>query len=232
MNPTEVTAYIKNKFNLNDDKENPHVLKGTGGFYRDGLYKLFAELGYKVGCEIGLEKGKNAQTMFECIPNLKLYGVDAYKQHPQASYAHVATIRHWDEHYLAGAKKQAQKRMRGKNAIIIEKFSEIAIQDIPDNSLDFVYIDADHSYDFVMQDMILWGRKVRKGGMVSGHDYYYDKKESARRAKVTQAINDYTRVHKIEFYITDEIHHGNKGDVYPSWLWVKLEDVYPNVIGA
>lgn len=227
MNPTK---YIKTKFNIKDTDPKPYVLKGVE---REELYQLFAELGYSVGCEVGLEKGKNAQTMFEYIPSLKLFGVDSYKQHPQASHKATALSRNWDDHYLEAVKKQAQKRMQGKNAIIIEKFSEDAVKDIPDNSLDFVYIDSDHSYDFVMQDMIIWGRKVRKGGIISGHDYYNDKNKLSRRAKVTQAVNDYIKVHGIELYTTNEDHDLMKtADFYPSWFWIKLEDIYPNVEGT
>lgn len=207
---------------------NPRIIKDMD---RPGLYTLFAKLGYKTGCEVGLEKGKNAQIMFEHIPNLKLFGIDPYKQHPQCSYEPTASLRHWDDNYLKMVKKQAQNRMQDKNAIIIEKFSDDAVRDIPDNSLDFVYIDADHSYDFIMMDIILWGRKVRKGGIICGHDYY-DKKESDRRAKVTQAVSDYAKVHGIEFFITNEDHYVQKGDTYPSWLWVKLDDIYPNMVGA
>lgn len=40
-----------------------------------------------------------------------------------------------------------------------------------DNSLDFVYIDANHAYDYVMEDMEKWYPKVKKGGYLIGHDY-------------------------------------------------------------
>lgn len=217
--------YIEKKIGLH--KGNPHKLTG---FVREDMYRLFAELGFTTGAEIGVEKGKNAQTMFEIIPNLKLYAVDPYKQHARCSNEATSYLRHWDDRYLRMVKRQAQKRLQDKNAVIIEKFSEDAAKDIPDNSVDFVYIDGDHSYDFVMLDIIIWGRKVRKGGIVCGHDYFYDNNKEGRRAKVTQAVNDYTRVHNIEFYITGEDRYVKKGDTYPSWLWVKLEDVYPNVI--
>jgi len=228
MEPVE---FIEKNYTLIQENPtgNPRKIKGMD---RQGLYQLFAQLGYKVGCEIGLEKGKNAQTMFECIPNLKLYAVDPYKQHSRCSNKASSYLGLWDEHYLEGIKEQAQKRMQGRNAIIIEKFSEDAAHNIPDNSLDFVYIDGDHSYDFVLQDVILWGRKVRKGGIVSGHDYYFDSNKEGRYAKVTQAINDYTNVHHIEFYITNERPYVKKGDAPPSWFWVKLEDIWPNVVGA
>lgn len=221
--------FIEKNYTLTNENPTgiPRIIKGMD---RQGLYQLFAKLGYKTGCEVGLEKGKNAQEMFECIPKLKLYAVDPYKQHPQYGYEATAYLRLWDDRYLRMVKRQAQKRLQGKNAEILEKFSEEAVKDIPYNSLDFVYIDGDHSYDFVMQDIIIWGRKVRKGGIVSGHDYFYDSNKKGRRAKVTQAVNDYTRVHNIEFYITGEDHYVKKGDTYPSWLWVKLEDIYPNVI--
>src|SRR3989344_3530417 len=219
--------YIKQKYKISGG--NPGILKEIN---RQELYKLFAELGYTNGCEVGLEKGKNAQTMFECIPNLKLFAVDPYKQHARCSDEAERYLRHWDDRYLRAVKRQAQKRLQDKNAVIIEKFSEDAASDILDNSLDFVYIDGDHSYDFVMQDIIIWGRKVRKGGIVSGHDYLYDSNKPGRQAKVTQAVNDYTRVHGIEFYITKEDRYVKKGDSPPSWFWIKTEEIYPNVVGA
>ena len=220
-------SYIVKKFGPH--KDNPHKLEG---FLREDMYRLFRELQFTTGCEIGVEKGKNAQTMFEIIPNHKLFGVEPYKLHPQASFAYHAAIRNWNDQYQNHCKRQCLKRMKGRNFELFEGFSEDAVNKVEDNSLDFVYLDGDHSYDFVMQDMIIWGRKIRKGGIISGHDYYYDKSPSARRAKVTQAINDYTRVHNIEFYVTSEIHHDQKGDIYPSWFWVKIDDIYPNVVGA
>jgi len=219
--------YILKKFNLAGGK-NPQTLKGIS---RPSLFDLFRELGYKNGCEVGLEKGKNAQEMFEHIPDLHLYGVDPYRQHAFCSYIETAMSRRWDNAYLQRVKEQAMGRLGHRNFTLLEDFSEEASKQIEDNSLDFVYIDGDHSYDFVMMDVIIWGRKVRKGGIISGHDYYYDNNKEGRRAKVTHAINDYTKVHGINFFITDEDHYVLRGDKYPSWLWVKKEDIFPNYVG-
>jgi predicted O-methyltransferase YrrM len=41
-----------------------------------------------------------------------------------------------------------------------------------DSSLDFVFIDADHSYESVREDIIAWWPKVKAGGIISGHDYH------------------------------------------------------------
>ena len=67
--------------------------------------------------------------------------------------------------------------------------------------------------------------------MVSGHDYFYDKNKLGRQAKVTQVVQDYSKIHDIKFFITDENHYVQKGDYYPSWLWVKVENISPNIVG-
>ena len=40
-----------------------------------------------------------------------------------------------------------------------------------DNSLDFVFIDAAHDYESVKKDINAWFPKIKKGGIISGHDY-------------------------------------------------------------
>lgn len=42
---------------------------------------------------------------------------------------------------------------------------------IEDNSLDIVYIDADHTYEHCLEDIKCWQPKVKKGGILCGHDY-------------------------------------------------------------
>ena len=59
-----------------------------------------------------------------------------------------------------------------------------------DQSLDFVYIDADHSYIAVKKDITAWLPKMKKGGILAGHDYMSH--ESVRRA-VQEMLGD--RVH-------------------------------------
>ena len=45
-----------------------------------------------------------------------------------------------------------------------------ASQKIEDNSLDFIFIDADHSYEQTKNDILTWSPKVKDGGMILGHD--------------------------------------------------------------
>ena len=43
-----------------------------------------------------------------------------------------------------------------------------------DESLDFVFIDADHTYEAVLNDIHHWFPKVKRGGHMGGHDYFND----------------------------------------------------------
>jgi len=54
---------------------------------------------------------------------------------------------------------------------VIRKDSSTAAADYSDGSLDFVFIDADHTYEGVSKDIKAWLPKVKNGGILAGHDY-------------------------------------------------------------
>ena len=47
-----------------------------------------------------------------------------------------------------------------------------AAKSYEDHSLDFVYIDADHTYSAVVEDINTWRGKIKRGGYIAGHDSY------------------------------------------------------------
>ena len=55
---------------------------------------------------------------------------------------------------------------------LVQGYSLEVAEKIPDGSLDFVFIDGDHSFEAVRDDVRVWERKVRPGGMISGHDLF------------------------------------------------------------
>lgn len=66
----------------------------------------------------------------------------------------------------------------------VRKTSIEAAKLYEDNSLDFVCIDADHSYKFVKEDILAWLPKVKSGGVLGGDDYY------ASWPGVTKAVDE------------------------------------------
>jgi hypothetical protein len=177
------------------------------------LLKHFAELELKLGAEIGVSQGYFSKKMFEAIPNLKLFCVDAWLSYPG--------VRRWmPNNRRANLYYEITKKTLALyNAVIMRGMSVEMSKQIPDGSLDFVFIDANHAFDYVMEDLIHWVPKVRSGGIVSGDDYFHFKKSG-----VIEAVDAYTKAHGIKFELTDPLTDKiqDRGtQEQPVYWWVK-----------
>ena len=65
-----------------------------------------------------------------------------------------------------------------------------AAKKFKNGSIDFLFIDGDHSYKAVKADLKAWYPKVKKGGVMCGHDY--------PQLGVQKAINEFTKEHGLE----------------------------------
>ena len=174
---------------------------------RKDLAKYFNELGFKVGAEIGVAEGRFSEILCQEIPALKLFCIDVWQPYEKS----------WrGKNYQEDAYHQAKEKLSKYNAELIRKPSVEASLDIKDGSLDFVFIDGNHIFDHVMTDIILWSRKVKKGGIVSGHDYCF-----FTDSGVVEAVNIYTQVHRIELNLTSRNQKNFKDDRQPCWWFVK-----------
>lgn len=59
-----------------------------------------------------------------------------------------------------------------KNVTIVRKYSHVAAESMPDRSVDFIYIDGDHSHAAALLDLTSWYPKIKRRGIMAGHDYY------------------------------------------------------------
>lgn len=207
--------YILTKFNLsfNDNTRMPLEIRD---FDRKSMASLFNELGFKVGVEIGVRSGDYSETLMQAIPGLKLYGIDPYEPHPgYRDHVHKSTFARFE--------KQAHEKLdKYPNYYFVREYSMDVVKRIPDNSLDFIYIDGDHSFQSVTNDIAEWSKKVRPGGIISGDDYF--KHKGRARIHVYQAINGYTDAWKIRpwFVIgTKEMIPGEKRDRGRSWMYIR-----------
>jgi hypothetical protein len=116
-----------------------------------------------LGVEVGSFKGEFAKTILESWSG-SLYMVDVWRKLGE-EYSDMSNC---DDAYV-----EAMKNVVGyeDRAIMVRASSRQAAKMFPDQSLDFVYIDANHSYDFIMEDLGLWYPKVKTGGFLCGHDY-------------------------------------------------------------
>lgn len=91
---------------------------------------------------------------------------------------------------------------------------------IPDNSLDFVYIDANHYKGPVIEDIIAWYYKVRPGGIIAGHDYCTSDDDIEVIAAIDFIKENYFDEFKNLNIICGESDYFNDKP-YPSWWIVK-----------
>lgn len=171
---------------------------------RNDLARLFFELGYVVGAEIGVLRGDYSEILLRENPNLFLYCID-----PWEPYIERGSRRRNESFY-----RSTLSRLSQFNVKIIRKRSADALNDIPDESLDFVYIDAIHDYENVRFDITEWNKKVRVGGIVSGHDYCTVVVNPEYEFGVIQAVDEYVKANNQDLIIIKE-------KDFPSFFWIK-----------
>lgn len=142
-----------------------------------------------VGVEIGVLNGENAKNILETLDIKKLYLVDPYVVYPE--YLDIRTP------VFSTIKKRADENLEKFKDKIDWKImrSADATHLIPDN-LDFVYIDGNHSYTFCLQDIKDYWPKIKKGGIIGGHDYY----NMSKAREVKKAVDEFAAENKLKVY--------------------------------
>lgn len=205
--------YILRKFKITyDDKTNMPIEIANYG--RNQLAQLFTRLGFTKGAEIGVEQGDYSEILCRANPNLKLYSIDAWK-------AHRGYRDHTRQSKLDRFYETTKQKLAPYNCQIIRKFSLDAVRDFPDRSLDFVYIDANHNFQNVTNDIVEWSKKVKIGGIIAGHDYY--KQKHASNWHVWYVVNSITDAYRIKPWFvlgSKPVLKGQIRDKPRSWMWV------------
>ena len=174
------------------------------------LAKYFAKLGFKSGAEIGVWDGRYSEILCQSIPELRLLAVDSW----QASPNYRESKEEWRLVY-----DTARSKLKSYGVSIIKKTSMSAAQNVLDESLDFVFIDADHRYEAVKKDIGEWSKKVKPSGIVAGHDYYVTR---SGNDGVIKAVDEYTKRHGYSLNLTDWDHENSvEDDRQPCWYFFK-----------
>lgn len=152
-----------------------------------------------VGVEIGVWKGENVlKLLSECSNIDKIFGIDPYE--PYGNWNRFV-----DMSSLEMAKKHAIQILSDiSKAELIIKTSLDASKDFEDNSLDFVFIDGNHSFESAYTDIVTWYPKLKVGGLFSGDDF--------NRDGVNDALFKFKRENNMihEIHISENIWYWNK----------------------
>lgn len=113
------------------------------------------------------------------------------------------------------------KKLYGKNPKIeMCKGSSLdRSKDFDDEFFDYIYIDADHTKEAVLEDLNAWYPKVKKGGIIAGHDTYCDPGNvSYEFFDVEGALSEFfTKEQQEQIYLTNEY-------AYKTWVYIKSEE--------
>ena len=188
---------IQKHLGIKPEKKSLHIIKTPHG--RIDLLKTMALLDFKIGAEIGVNRGRHSKAMCKNIPGLKLFAVDPWIAYPVRN----------NQARQDRCFNEAKTVLAPHDVKIIKQSSMEAVQKFKDKSLDFVYIDGDHSFDAAMLDLIMWSAKVKIGGIVAGHDYAPHFAD-----RVVTAVDAYVKAHNINpWYLINE--------KWPTFFWVR-----------
>jgi hypothetical protein len=205
--------YVLTKYGLTNNRRGHIEIPDTG---RTDLAKLFCDLNFKLGAEIGVAAGEYSLEICENNPQLvKMWGIDPWT--PYKEY-HDYTR---EKTFLSLQEGAINKLSSYPFYEFIREFSMDAIKRFDDNSLDFVYIDANHQDPYVSEDVYEWAKKVRPGGIISGHDWQQPRGQDY---KVKEAVIRYATENKLTpffvFGLKDRL-EGMVRDNSRSWMIVK-----------
>ena len=144
-------------------------------FLIDGLNNLCLKLDeIEAIVEIGSYIGESTEVFTKNFPNATIYSVDPYIPNYEANDNASKDMDNVENEFLKLLETH-------KNIKKIKKLSSEAVKDFEDGSIDFVYIDANHTYESVKEDIILWLPKVKN--YIGFHDY--------DNGDVKRAINEF-----------------------------------------
>lgn len=202
----ESLTYIIDKWDLDIDQEMPIQIPNSN---RVVLAKLYAELGYRKGAEIGVASGGHSAVISKHNPKCEVFCIDSW-----VLYDGLRDFK--DSYRMCEFEIMAHNRLNPlKNATIIKGLSMDVVKQFDDESLDFVYIDANHEWPYVTQDIFYWEKKVRPGGILAGHDYDRKRRRDGL-CQVKEVVHAYTEAFDVSPWFVM-----GRPDRSQNWLWVK-----------
>ena len=133
---------------------------------RDDFSVVFKSLGYKTGVEVGVLDGDFSVELEKF--GGKLYLVDAWRH-----IGGLDDVNNPEDQEHEARYQRVKSRFCDNPKIEIRRGLSIEMsKTFADGELDWVYLDADHREEAVIEDIKAWYSKIRIGGMICGHDYF------------------------------------------------------------
>lgn len=167
-----------------------------------------------VAIEVGTWRGDFADAMCSILDPNKFYAIDPYLIYD--GYTDKPNTNEFSNQenldILAEVASQRVNTMLpfDRSSLIREKSCD-AVKRFANDSLDVVYLDANHRYDEVLKDITVWYEKVKPGAILCGDDYIPG--SHIEKFGVIQAVNDFCNKNDLKLAVT--------GRPNPTWILCK-----------
>jgi len=131
------------------------------------IASMARRFGWTRGAELGVSAGLTTQHLLSACPDLYLVGVDAWIEQPENGGPETYTD--WNHGIHEREARHACGVFADRCTLIKGWTHEVGARMAP-GSLDFVWIDADHSTEACRRDILVWSRALRPDGWLLGHD--------------------------------------------------------------
>ncbi len=184
---------------------------------RNDLPELFKDLGFERGVEIGVYKAEYSEVLAKS--GLEVFFIDPWKLYDD--YDNSRGQKRLDQQFEHSQRVLAPY----PNAKIIRKSSADSVEDFADESLDFVYIDGNHWFQYISEDICKWTKKLKPGGILCGHDYIFTfSRSKAGGCHVHYVVDAYTKAMDIKDWWVlgrKDYVEGETRDKWRSWMWFR-----------
>lgn len=186
--------------------------------FRDNISTIYKDLNIKKVCEIGVRDGENLLKMYSESLD-ELVAVDIWKETGVLSendlkYSQAELDNQYNQ--VIEMSKKTNNKIK-----VIKSFSDKASQNFENEYFDFIYIDADHTYEAVKLDLKSWWPKLKVGGLIGLHDYV-DIKHGDVEFGVVKAVDEFIQeigIDKKDLHISDI-----KSNVFNSCYFFKVKN--------
>mgnify|MGYP001161016714 CR=1 FL=1 len=177
--------YFLSKFKKNLNDKRAYIL------YQINKKSIFAE--------VGVWKGDFSEKINKISNPKKLILVDPwiFDEKIRGCAPQVNGQEPLNQKYFDNAKSETIKKfINCKNIQIIDNYSYEASMLFPDEYFDYIYIDGEHTYTAVTNDLNYWYPKLKKNGSIYGDDYYW--READNSLSLHRAYQDFIYKNKIK----------------------------------
>jgi len=151
--------------------------------------------------EVGTHMGKFAFQLMSQWNGERLYCVDPYLDYREMPRQGKREI-----HYEYAVKLLSRFNKGRERVTFIKDTSQNAVEQFIDSSIDFVYIDGEHTR--IKQDLTLWWPKVKPGGLLAGHDFQSEYAPDKGWSNIiAPAVNELARQQGLHLYLVEERGH-------------------------